>query len=115
MLIETAFSLVIAVPYILYVWSQGTGHAFTDARTLALLMLAGPITVVPLIIYATVAQRLPLVTIGLLQYIVPTGHFLMAIWAFGEPLSLAKLATFVLAWIGLAVVTVDAVMGERRG
>lgn len=115
MLIETAFSLVIAVPYILYVWSQGTGHAFTDVRTLSLLMLAGPITVVPLIIYATVAQRLPLVTIGLLQYIVPTGHFLMAIWAFGEPLSLAKLATFVLAWIGLAVVTVDAVMRERRG
>ncbi len=115
MLIETAFSLVIAVPYILYVWSQGTGHAFTDARTLGLLMLAGPITVVPLIIFATVAQRLPLVTLGLLQYIVPTGHFLMAIWAFGEPLSLAKLATFVLAWIGLAVVTVDAAMGERRG
>lgn len=114
MLIETAFSLVIAVPYILYVWSEGTSHAFTDARTLGLLMLAGPITVVPLILYASAAQRLPLVTIGLLQYIVPTGHFLMAIWAFGEPLSLAKLATFVLAWIGLAVVTVDALTRERR-
>lgn len=113
MLVETAFSLLIAVPYVAWAGAQGDSHAFTDPTTFGLLALAGPITVVPLIFYATAAQRLPLVTIGLMQYIVPTLHFLMAIVAFGEPLSLAKLATFVLAWIGLAVVTVDALTRRR--
>lgn len=114
MLIETTLSLAAAVPYILYVEATGTGHALADPATFGLLALAGPITVVPLILYATAAQRLPLVTIGLMQYIVPTLHFLMAIVVFGEPLSLAKLSTFVLAWIGLAVVTVDA-LRRRHG
>ncbi|MEZ5926734.1 MAG: EamA family transporter RarD [Hyphomicrobiaceae bacterium] len=113
MLIETAFSLVIAIPYVLYLGLEGTGHAFSDAGTFTFLVLSGPVTVVPLILFATAAQRLPLVTIGLMQYIVPTGHFLMAILAFGEPLSAAKLATFVLAWLGLAVVTGDALFRER--
>jgi chloramphenicol-sensitive protein RarD len=114
MLVETALSLVVAVPYILYVEAKGVGHALTDLATFGLLVLAGPITVVPLILYAAAAQRLRLVTIGLMQYIVPTLHFLMAIVIFGEPLSPAKLATFVLAWIGLVVVTVDALTRERR-
>jgi chloramphenicol-sensitive protein RarD len=113
MLIETALSLVVAVPYILSVEASGTGHALTGVSTFGLLVMAGPITVVPLILYAAAAQKLPLVTIGLMQYIVPTLHFLMAVLVFGEPLSLAKLATFVLAWIGLAVVTVDALTRER--
>ena len=113
MLVETAFSLVIAVPYVAWAAAHGQSHAFSDPMTFGLLALAGPITVVPLILYATAAQRLPLVTIGLMQYIVPTLHFLMAILAFGEPLSLAKLATFVLAWLGLAVVSVDALTRRR--
>jgi chloramphenicol-sensitive protein RarD len=113
MLVETAFSLLIAVPYVVFAGVQGDSHVFADPATFGLLALAGPITVVPLIFYAAAAQRLPLVTIGLMQYIVPTLHFLMAIVAFGEPLSIAKLAAFVLAWTGLAVVTVDALTQRR--
>lgn len=72
---------------------------------IALLALTGPMTAVPLVLFAAAARRLPLTLIGLLQYIVPSLHFLIAVFIFAEPLDPLRLLTFVLIWIALAILS----------
>lgn len=72
-----------------------------------LLAMAGVITATPLILYGTALHRLRLSTMGIMQYIVPTGHFLWAVLAFGETFTLAHLVSFAFIWTGLALYTWD--------
>jgi len=79
-------------------------HFFNpDGFDLLLLLLGGPLTALPLILYATGARALNLATIGLMQYTTPSFLFLVAIFLFGEPFSTIQLMAFILIWIGLAV------------
>ncbi|MBI1393334.1 MAG: EamA family transporter RarD [Alphaproteobacteria bacterium] len=79
-----------------------------------LLMMAGPMTVVPLTLFALGARRLQLTTIGLLQYIGPTGQFLLGLY-YGERFTLAHGICFGLIWTGLAITSVDAIRRQRKG
>jgi chloramphenicol-sensitive protein RarD len=74
----------------------------------ALLIFAGPLTALPLILFVAGARRIRLATVGLLQYIVPTGHFLLAVAVYGEAFSRSSLATFACIWAALALYSVDA-------
>lgn len=85
---------------------QGVGHAL-------LLASAGLITAVPLMCFSAAATRLPLVTIGLLQYLTPTVQFLLGLWWFGEPMPAVRWVGFVLVWVALAIFTTDAVLRAR--
>lgn len=76
------------------------GHA---PVTTALLLASGVITSTPLLLFASGARRLPLVTLGLLQYIAPTMQFLIALIAFDEPMTLDRWASFAFIWLGLAI------------
>lgn len=110
--------LILAVPalaYVSFVYAQGEGH-FVGAPTSTViwLLLAGPFTAIPLILYAMGAKLLRLTTLGLMQYMTPTVLFLIAVFAFGEPFSTVQLAAFVLIWIGLALYTWSSVMEHRR-
>jgi chloramphenicol-sensitive protein RarD len=87
--------------------SEGPGHA-------VLLALSGLVTAVPLLAFGAAASRIPLTTLGLLQYLAPTIQFLLGITLFGEPLPLLKLVGFVLVWAGLALFTADLVRHHRR-
>lgn len=78
-----------------------------------LLLLAGPITALPLLLFVAGAQRIRLATVGLLQYIAPTGHFLLAILMYREPLAPAHLATFVCIWLALAIYSLSILRGQR--
>lgn len=69
----------------------------------ALLAATGAATALPLLLFARATRILRLSTIGLLMYIVPTGQFLLAVFAFHEPFTNAHLWAFVLIWVGLAV------------
>lgn len=81
-----------------------------------LLLLGGPMTALPLIWFSAAARRLPLSTIGLLQYLAPTGQFLLSWLAFGEPLSSTRLIAFVAIWLALIIYTADAMHGHlKRG
>ena len=60
------------------------------------------------------ARQLPLSTIGLLQYIAPTGHFLLGVLAYGEPFPPARAAAFTAVWIALAIFTADGLRAYRR-
>jgi chloramphenicol-sensitive protein RarD len=72
-----------------------------------LLVATGIITAVPLLLFAIGARRLPLNVMGFLQYIAPTLTFLLAVFIYGEPMTLARAASFLLIWSGLALFSLD--------
>ncbi len=80
---------------------------------LAALIAAGPVTAVPLILFAVAARRLMLATIGMMQYLAPTLQFLVAL-LYGEPFTLVHALAFSFIWSALIVFTTDSVLGTRR-
>lgn len=81
-----------------------------SAGTLGLLSLSGIITAVPLLFFGIALRRLKLSTMGFLQYVGPTLQFLVALVVFHEALDHAKLASFALCWLAIAVYAVDSVL-----
>jgi chloramphenicol-sensitive protein RarD len=89
------------------------GAPATSTGTLALLSLSGVITAVPLLLFGAGLRRLPLSTMGFLQYAGPTLQFLVALLVFAEPLDQAKLGSFVLCWSAIAVYVADSILARR--
>lgn len=110
--IETLILLPVALLYLGWLARGGTMSFGADFDTSALLALGGVVTAVPLLLFAAGARRLPYSTLGLLQYIAPTIQFLLAVLAYGEPLTTAHIICFALIWSGLAIYAAD---GLRRG
>lgn len=79
-----------------------------------LLMLAGPITAVPLILFALGAKRVRLSTLGMMQYMAPTIQFLISVLVFKEPFDLPHAIAFACIWGALVLFTVDSVAGDRK-
>ena len=77
-------------------------------------MTTGVMTAIPLLLFAGAAARIPLTTLGLLQYVAPTMHLALGVWVFDEPMPLDRLLGFVVIWAGLALFTVDAVRHSRQ-
>ena len=101
LLIETA---LLAPAAALYLVCEGGGAAPTlDADTIWLLALAGPVTAIPLWLFAYGARRLRLSTLGLMMYVNPTAQMLVAVFVFGEPFTPAYAVAFVAIWAGLAL------------
>ena len=103
--VETVLMVPVAIAYL--VLHGGGQLAHGDATTIALLAGTGIVTAVPLIFFTSAARLLPLSTVGFLQYLAPTGQFLLAVIAFGEPLAHEKLVAFALIWTGLAAFSLD--------
>ncbi|MDN2583208.1 EamA family transporter RarD [Aquibium sp. ELW1220] len=101
--------LILSVPALAYaIWLQATGVSHfvpSEPRDMLLLLACGPATAVPLLLYGFGAKLLKLSTIGIMQYIAPTGIFLIAVFAFGEPFGMVRLAAFALIWVALAIYT----------
>jgi chloramphenicol-sensitive protein RarD len=93
---------------------QGGSSFGGDVRTTLLLVLAGPVTLLPLLWFAEAARRLPLITVGFFQYLAPTLTFLLAVLVYGEAFTAAWAVTFVLIWSGLVVFTVDSLRTHRE-
>ncbi|WP_431258766.1 EamA family transporter RarD [Roseateles chitinivorans] len=100
----------------LFWWtSQGTSAFATgDAVHIGWLLLAGPLTAVPLLLFAAGARRITLTTLGLVQYLSPTIQFLLGVWLYHEPLAGARLVGFVLIWSALAVYSAESLWRSRR-
>jgi chloramphenicol-sensitive protein RarD len=81
----------------------------TTTMTWGLLTLLGVVTAVPLLLFGAAVRRLSMSTIGFLQYVGPTLQFGVATLVFREPLDRAKLASFVLCWIAIAIYLVDSI------
>ena len=96
-------------------WLMQTGRAMFLAGDIGmdgLLILAGPATVLPLVLFALAARRLKLTTLGFMQYIGPTLQFALGIY-FGEAFTLAHAICFGLIWVALAIFSFDAVRANR--
>jgi len=113
--LETALLAPLAVGFL--AWWTWTGQAVwvtADAATLGWLVAAGPITAVPLLLFAAGARRIPLATMGVLQYISPSLQFALGVWLFGETVQPARLAGFVLIWVALVLYTLEGGLQRRR-
>ena len=80
----------------------------------SLLVVGGPLTAIPLVLFAFGARRIPYSTVGLLQYIGPTIQLILAVFAFGEPFSGPRVAGFVLIWTALALYAADGLWRSRK-
>lgn len=112
--VETLLITPIAIAYLALLAARGggaLGHAPVDIQWL--LVATGIITAVPLVFFSSAARRLPLATVGFLQYLAPTGQFLIAVLVFDEPFARSKLLAFVCIWAGLVVFSVDALRRPR--
>lgn len=78
------------------------------------LIVAGPITLVPLVCFNAAARHLPYTTLGFLQYLAPTLVLLQAIFLFGEHFDSSKLLAFICIWAGLVIYSIDAWLSIRR-
>ncbi|MDN5803777.1 MAG: EamA family transporter RarD [Microlunatus sp.] len=116
--VESAMLTPLALGYL--IWLQATGalvfghHGISQALLLA---SSGLVTLIPLLLFAGAAIRLPLSTMGLLQYLTPTAQFLLGVFYFGEAMSPARWIGFGLVWVALIVLTLtglrDAVRRRR--
>lgn len=103
-LLEVLLLSVPALCYIVYLIATGQDHLISSTGTdTALLIGCGPITAVPLLLFAFGARLLRLSTIGIMQYIAPTMVFLIAVLVFHEPFGTTQAIAFALIWIALAM------------
>jgi len=108
--------LLLAVPstvFVLWLEHQGGGHFLTSPATVAWLMAAGPITAVPLVLFAWAARRIPLSFMGFLQFIGPTIAFAIGL-SQGEAFTPLRAISFIFIWGGAAVFTYGAWRSSRR-
>ena len=114
--VETLILSPVALAYLLITFAiEGGVGVHADPYMLFLLVLTGPATAVPLLLFAYAVQRLRLTTIGMLQYLAPSIAFVLAIIVFGEHLNWVRLLSFGMIWLSLIVYTADSVVRRRRG
>lgn len=112
---ETLLLSPVAIAYLL--WLQGRdelvfGHE--GVGNAVLLALTGVVTAVPLLLFGAAATRLPLSSIGLLQYMTPLMQLALGLVVFGETMSPLRWVGFIIVWAALVVFTVDALRSRRR-
>jgi chloramphenicol-sensitive protein RarD len=109
---ETLVLFPLAASYVIWLTAHGA-NAFINTPsnvTRALLMAAGPITAIPLLLFASGARQIPLSVLGLLQYLSPTLQFLLGVWLFHEAFTAERLVGFVLIWLALAVFAIEGLL-----
>ena len=115
LLVESLLMLPIALLYWFAFTGTATSNLFNNALSLnTLLILAGVVTTAPLLCFTAAAKRLTLATLGFFQYIGPSIMFLLATFAYNEPLLPAKLATFGFIWLALIVYSVDSMRARKQ-
>jgi chloramphenicol-sensitive protein RarD len=114
--LETLLLAPFALAALVYWTSQGTGTlARGDLGMLGWLLLAGPLTATPLLLFAAGARRITLTTMGILQYISPSLQFAIGVWLFHEPFASTRFVGFVLIWLALVIYSVEGWMMRRTG
>jgi chloramphenicol-sensitive protein RarD len=114
LMVETLALFPIALGYLLWL-GRSESHALSGGPILALLAAAsGPITAIPLIWFSRAARALPLSTLGLTQYVAPTGQFLVAVLLFGEAMPRLKWAAFAVIWVALVLFSIDLAAQRRQ-
>jgi chloramphenicol-sensitive protein RarD len=112
--VETAVLTPLALAYLVVIQLTGASTFTRSPGHAVLLAVTGLVTAIPLLFFGAAASRVPLTTLGVLQYLAPTMQFLIGVVVFHEPLGLAKVLGFCLVWVALSVFTADLVTQRRR-
>ncbi len=112
---ETGLLFIPAVGFLVYLQTTGQGAFLnSDPITNVLLAGAGVITAVPLLLFASAAQRIPLSMVGILQYITPTMQFLLGVLVYREPFNQSHLVGFCIVWAALIFFWGEGLWMRRR-
>ena len=112
--VETLVLVPVALLYLAWLLADGSAVFLGESTGMSLLLtLAGPLTVVPLLMFAIAARRLQLTTIGILQFIAPTIQFLIGVY-YGEVLTSAHVVCFSCIWLAISLFAWDAWTESRR-
>lgn len=112
---ETFILLPIAAAYVLWAELSGSGAISNQGLDIsALLLVGGPLTAVPLVLFAVGARRIPLFTVGLLQYIGPSLQLACAVLLFHEPFTGPRVIGFTMIWTALALFALDGLVSASR-
>jgi chloramphenicol-sensitive protein RarD len=113
--LENLLLAPLVLPALLWLsFAQGGVLSQGPASQIGWLMLGGPLTAFPLLMFAAGARKLPLATLGMLQYIGPTLQLLLAVWVFHEPFSTQRLIGFAFIWAALLVMSAEGLGFTRR-
>jgi chloramphenicol-sensitive protein RarD len=113
--VETTLLVLPAVACVAVLQSTGDATFLGEGAGHALLLAAGGVvTALPLMLFGAAAIRVPLITIGLIQYIAPTMHFVIGVAIYGEDMPPGRIAGFLIVWLALVLLTIDA-LGTMRG
>ena len=105
--LETACMTPLALGYLVWLGLNGQGHFGESMQVDLMLAATGVVTAIPLLLFAIAARRLPLSTIGFLQYLAPSISFMIAIFLYHEPMDFHRALGFALIWAGLVVYSID--------
>jgi chloramphenicol-sensitive protein RarD len=115
LLVETAVLAPAALGYLIWLTvRQDLVFGTVSAAHTALLVISGPVTAIPLLLFAGAANRVPLSVLGLLQYLAPVLQLACGVLIFHEPMPPARLAGFALVWLALTVFTWDGIRSARK-
>jgi len=112
--VETTLLFPLAlVPLVWLIYSGSATFASGDTSLNLLLLLSGPVTVMPLLLFAVAARKVTLTTIGFMQFLAPTLQFLTGVY-YGEALTTAHLICFGLIWTAVVLFSIDAVQAAKK-
>ena len=112
---ETLVLVPIALGYLIWLGGSGSGHFVGHGPGHAFLLVStGIVTAVPLLCFGAAAIRVPMTTLGLLQYLAPVLQFLLGVTVLDEHMSAMRWAGFGLVWLALAIFTWEAISHHRR-
>ena len=112
--LETGLVFLPALGYLIFAESTGQG-AFGHSGSVSTLLMVGSglVTIVPLLMFASAARRIPLTMIGIMQYIAPTLQFLIGVLIYKEPFTSSRLIGFSMVWLALIIFWVEGVIAYR--
>ncbi len=113
--LETMVLFLPALAYLFYRDASGVG-AFVHQGVLVtvLLILAGPVTSIPLLMFGYAARKIPLSMLGFIQYITPTMQFILGVFVYFEPFPKARLVGFSIIWLALLVYSLEGIWFNRK-
>jgi len=111
-LIETLLLVPLAIGHVIWLQATGAGHLADGGASTFFLLIAGPVTAAPLLLFAWAARRLTLSLMGFLQFLAPTISFLIAV-AQGEPFTPLRAVSFGFIWLGAGIFLFGMVRAAR--
>jgi chloramphenicol-sensitive protein RarD len=113
--LETIVLFLPALGYLLYRETSGIGAFVNQGWVVTLLLImAGPVTSIPLLLFGYSARKIPLSMLGFIQYITPTMQFLLGVFVYFEPFPKARLMGFCIIWLALMLYSLEGVLFSRK-